>query len=85
MSFFFLFFARLYPASGQKLIVVNKKGSGLTNKSQTLPRSMGSRVPALSDGRPQRLPTKPATTPPVIRRQFSVTIRTAIRNCVLRN
>ncbi|XP_055322926.1 spastin isoform X2 [Sitodiplosis mosellana] len=62
-----------FLASGQKLIVVNKRGSGLTNKSQTLPRSMGSRVPALSDGRPQRLPTKPATTPPVIRRQFSIT------------
>lgn len=46
----------------------------MTNKSQTLPRSMGSRVPALGDGRPQRLPTKPATTPPVIRRQFSVII-----------
>ncbi|XP_031620355.1 spastin isoform X2 [Contarinia nasturtii] len=63
-----------FLASGQKLIVVNKKSSGgLTNKSQTLPRSMGSRVPSLSDGRPQRLPTKPATTPPVIRRQFSIT------------
>lgn len=61
-------------ASGQKLIVVNKKGiSSMTNKSQTLPRSMGSRVPSTSEGaRPQRLPTKPATTPPVIRRQFSV-------------
>lgn len=64
-------------ASGQKLIVVNKKGSNhLVNKSQTLPRSMGSRVPATFgvDSRPQRLPTKVATTPPVIRRQFSVNI-----------
>lgn len=35
---------------------------------------MGSRVPATfgGDSRPQRLPTKPATTPPVVRRQFSV-------------
>lgn len=65
-----------HTASGQKLIVIHKKGnSNLTNKSQTLPRSMGSRVPSTSEGaRPQRLPTKPATTPPVIRRQFSVNI-----------
>lgn len=37
---------------------------------------MGSRVPATfgGDSRPQRLPTKVATTPPVIRRQFSVDI-----------
>lgn len=66
-----------FLASGQKLIVVNKKGShNLMNKSQTLPRSMGSRAPATfgGDSRPQRLPTKPATTPPVIRRQFSVNV-----------
>lgn len=62
----------LFTASGQKLIVVNKKGGSFTNKSQTLPRSMGSRVLSANDARPQRLPTKPATTPPVIRRQFSV-------------
>lgn len=60
-------------ASGQKLIVVNKRSNNsLTNKSQTLPRSMGLRVPSTSEARPQRLPTKQATTPPVIRRQFSV-------------
>lgn len=59
-------------ASGQKLIVVNKKGGHLTNKSQTLPRSMGSRAPISNEVRPQRLPTKATTTPPVIRRQFSV-------------
>lgn len=65
-----------FLASGQKLIVVNKKGgNNLLSKSQTLPRSMGSRVPATfgGDSRPQRLPTKPATTPPVVRRQFSIT------------
>lgn len=63
-----------FLASGQKLIVVNKKGgASLMNKSQTLPRSMGSRVPLIGDARPQRLPTKSATTPPVIRRQFSIT------------
>lgn len=36
---------------------------------------MGSRVPIIGDARPQRLPTKSATTPPVIRRQFSVIIQ----------
>lgn len=63
-----------FAASGQKLIVINKRGnSSLVNKSQTLPRSMGSRVATTSEpSRHQRLPIKPATTPPVIRRQFSV-------------
>lgn len=63
-----------FAASGQKLIVINKRGnSSLVNKSQTLPRSMGSRATTLSEpSRHQRLPIKPATTPPVVRRQFSV-------------
>lgn len=71
-----------FLASGQKLIVINKRGNNsLVNKSQTLPRSMGSRAATTSEpSRHQRLPIKPATTPPVIRRQFSVSIRIQTHN-----
>lgn len=67
-------FSRI-PASGQKLTVGIKRPAhlGVMNKSQTLPRSMGSK--AITNGAATHRQTpKPAATPPAIRRQFSVTI-----------
>lgn len=65
-----------YIASGRKLTVGNKRPGnlGVMNKSQTLPRSMGSKA-VLNNGSgtsQQRPAPKPAATPPAIRRQFSV-------------
>lgn len=44
---------------------------GVMNKSQTLPRSMGSKTNVIGVA-PQRNAQKPAATPPAVRRQFSV-------------
>lgn len=62
------------PASGQKLTVGIKRPAhlGVMNKSQTLPRSMGSKAITNGAGTHRQTP-KPAATPPAIRRQFSVT------------
>lgn len=43
---------------------------GVMNKSQTLPRSMGSKTNNIGVA-PRNTP-KPAATPPAVRRQFSV-------------
>lgn len=60
-------------ASGRKLTVGNKRPGnlGVMNKSQTLPRSMGSKTNIIGAA-PQRNTQKPAATPPAVRRQFSV-------------
>lgn len=66
----------MISASGQKLTVGIKRPAhlGVMNKSQTLPRSMGSK--AITNGAATHRQTpKPAATPPAIRRQFSVTKR----------
>lgn len=62
-----------FLASGRKLTVGNKRPGnlGVMNKSQTLPRSMGSKTNIISVA-PQRSTQKPAATPPAVRRQFSV-------------
>lgn len=54
-------------------MAVNKRPAnlGVLNKSQTLPRSMGSRTTPNGTA-PPKLPSKSAATPPPIRRQFSV-------------
>ncbi|XP_037047077.1 spastin isoform X1 [Bradysia coprophila] len=60
-------------ASGQKLTVGIKRPAhlGVMNKSQTLPRSMGSKAITNGAGTHRQTP-KPAATPPAIRRQFSI-------------
>ncbi|XP_052853880.1 spastin isoform X1 [Drosophila gunungcola] len=57
-------------ASGRKLTIGTKRPGNLavTNKSQTLPRNLGSKT---SVGAVQRQPAKTAATPPAVRRQFS--------------
>lgn len=58
--------------------VASKRLHGnLTNKSQTLPRSMGSRATTSGESSRggQRMPIKTATTPPVVRKQFSVSLQ----------
>ncbi|XP_017102940.2 spastin isoform X1 [Drosophila bipectinata] len=57
-------------ASGRKLTVGTKRPGNLAvaNKSQTLPRNLGSKT---SVGAVQRQPAKTAATPPAVRRQFS--------------
>lgn len=61
-----------FKASGRKLTVGTKRPGHLSvmNKSQTLPRSMGSK--AVIGGVAQRPQTKPAATPPAVRRNLSV-------------
>lgn len=63
----------MHTASGRKLTVGNKRPGnlGVMNKSQTLPRSMGSKA-IINGVTPQRQTPKPAATPPAVRRQFSV-------------
>ncbi|XP_053945834.1 spastin isoform X1 [Anastrepha ludens] len=58
-------------ASGRKLTVSSKRPGNLavTNKSQTLPRNLGSKN--ASSAAMQRQPVKTAATPPAVRRQFS--------------
>ncbi|XP_037047084.1 spastin isoform X2 [Bradysia coprophila] len=62
-----------FLASGQKLTVGIKRPAhlGVMNKSQTLPRSMGSKAITNGAGTHRQTP-KPAATPPAIRRQFSI-------------
>ncbi|XP_016952820.1 spastin isoform X1 [Drosophila biarmipes] len=57
-------------ASGRKLTIGTKRPVNLAvaNKSQTLPRNLGSKT---SVGAVQRQPAKTAATPPAVRRQFS--------------
>lgn len=59
-----------FIASGRKLTVSSKRPGNLAvvNKSQTLPRNLGSKN-AIS-GVSQRQPIKTAATPPAVRRQF---------------
>lgn len=54
-------------------MVANKRPGnlGVLSKSQTLPRSMGSRTTSNGAVAP-KLPLKSAATPPPVRRQFSV-------------
>ncbi|CAD6993890.1 unnamed protein product [Ceratitis capitata] len=58
-------------ASGRKLTVSSKRPGNLAviNKSQTLPRNLGSKN--ASSTAVQRQPVKTAATPPAVRRQFS--------------
>ncbi|XP_030563922.1 spastin isoform X1 [Drosophila novamexicana] len=61
-------------ASGRKLTIGNKRPGNLAvaNKSQTLPRNLGSKTTSTSVGAAlQRQPGKTAATPPAVRRQFS--------------
>ncbi|XP_075157040.1 spastin isoform X2 [Haematobia irritans] len=61
-----------FLASGRKLTVSSTKRPGnlaVANKSQTLPRNLGSKN-AIA-GVSQRQPVKTAATPPAVRRQFS--------------
>ncbi|KAH8291869.1 hypothetical protein KR054_001565 [Drosophila jambulina] len=57
-------------ASGRKLTIGTKRPGNLAvaNKSQTLPRNLGSKT---SVGAVQRQPAKTAATPPAVRRQLS--------------
>nr|NP_001262896.1 spastin, isoform C [Drosophila melanogaster]NP_001287494.1 spastin, isoform D [Drosophila melanogaster]AGB96276.1 spastin, isoform C [Drosophila melanogaster]AHN57493.1 spastin, isoform D [Drosophila melanogaster] len=59
-----------FLASGRKLTIGSKRPVNLAvaNKSQTLPRNLGSKT---SVGAVQRQPAKTAATPPAVRRQFS--------------
>ncbi|XP_016978532.1 spastin isoform X2 [Drosophila rhopaloa] len=59
-----------FLASGRKLTIGTKRPGNLAvaNKSQTLPRNLGSKT---SVGAVQRQPAKTAATPPAVRRQFS--------------
>ncbi|XP_017084080.1 spastin isoform X2 [Drosophila eugracilis] len=59
-----------FLASGRKLTIGTKRPVNLAvaNKSQTLPRNLGSKT---SIGAVQRQPAKTAATPPAVRRQFS--------------
>ncbi|EDW14223.1 spastin isoform X1 [Drosophila mojavensis] len=64
----------LQAASGRKLTIGNKRPGNLAvaNKSQTLPRNLGSKTTSTSVGAAlQRQPGKTAATPPAVRRQFS--------------
>ncbi|XP_034113747.1 spastin isoform X1 [Drosophila albomicans] len=67
--------SRAVPAaSGRKLTIGNKRPGNLAvvNKSQTLPRNLGSKTSSTSVGAAlQRQPGKTAATPPAVRRQFS--------------
>ncbi|XP_064550288.1 spastin isoform X1 [Drosophila montana] len=60
-------------ASGRKLTIGNKRPGNLAvaNKSQTLPRNLGSKTTSTSVGAALRQPAKTAATPPAVRRQFS--------------
>ncbi|XP_034486903.1 spastin isoform X1 [Drosophila innubila] len=61
-------------ASGRKLTIGNKRPGNLAvvNKSQTLPRNLGSKTTSTTVGAAlQRQPGKTAATPPAVRRQFS--------------
>ncbi|XP_032593141.1 spastin isoform X2 [Drosophila grimshawi] len=63
-----------FLASGRKLTIGNKRPGNLpvVNKSQTLPRNLGSKTSSTSVGAAlQRQPGKTAATPPAVRRQFS--------------
>ncbi|XP_034113748.1 spastin isoform X2 [Drosophila sulfurigaster albostrigata] len=63
-----------FLASGRKLTIGNKRPGNLAvvNKSQTLPRNLGSKTSSTSVGAAlQRQPGKTAATPPAVRRQFS--------------
>ena len=64
-----VFLISLFSASGRKLTVSSKRPGNLAvvNKSQTLPRNLGSKN-AIA-GVP-RQPIKTAATPPAVRRQF---------------
>lgn len=55
-------------ACGRKIVTGVKKQSNLSisNKSQTLPRNLGSKAVANTSG--FRTPNKPTATPPVVRR-----------------
>ncbi|KMZ05442.1 spastin isoform X2 [Drosophila simulans] len=59
-----------FLASGRKLTIGSKRPVNLAvaNKSQTLPRNLGSKT---SVSAVQRQPAKTAATPPAVRRQFS--------------
>ncbi|XP_048508077.1 spastin isoform X3 [Athalia rosae] len=60
-----------FLASGRKLAVPGKRAAGSAmSKSQTLPRSMGRSAPSLPCHR--TMPVKPSSTPPSVKRQFSV-------------
>ncbi|XP_053613350.1 spastin isoform X2 [Plodia interpunctella] len=63
--------------AGRKLTTAGRRvpsGGGPLMKSQTLPRSMGRSAsqPSSSNGNYSRYPTKPASTPPAVKRQLSV-------------
>ncbi|XP_045469744.1 spastin isoform X4 [Harmonia axyridis] len=59
-----------FLASGKKLTVATRRsGNSPLSKSQTLPRSMGSRTTPVQPVRPFNKPTQ---TPPAIKKQFSV-------------
>ncbi|KAL5284506.1 SPAST family protein [Megaselia abdita] len=61
----------LSPACGRKIVTGVKKHNNLsiTNKSQTLPRNLGSKAVANTSG--FRTPNKPTATPPVMRRTIA--------------
>ncbi|XP_055904070.1 spastin isoform X1 [Eupeodes corollae] len=61
------------PASGRKLTIGTKRPGnlGVINKSQTLPRNIGSKANVNGT----RTPLKTAATPPAVRRQFSTSGR----------
>ncbi|KAH8417985.1 hypothetical protein KR222_009797 [Zaprionus bogoriensis] len=66
--------AAVPAASGRKLTIGNKRPGNLAvaNKSQTLPRNLGSKTTSTSvSAALQRQPGKTAATPPAVRRQFS--------------
>lgn len=71
--FICLFTLSIQTASGRKLLVTNKRPGnlGVLSKSQTLPRSMGSKTTPNGTVTP-KLPSKSAATPPPMRRQFPV-------------
>lgn len=66
--------------AGRKLTTAGRRvpssGGGPLMKSQTLPRSMGrsSSQPNNTNGGYNRYPMKPASTPPAVKRQLSVSI-----------
>ncbi|XP_066586927.1 spastin isoform X2 [Prorops nasuta] len=57
-----------FLVSGRKLSIPGKRSTAMS-KSQTLPRSMGRSTPSLPG---HRVPIKPISTPPSVKRQLSV-------------
>lgn len=59
-------------ASGQKMVLGRRQGSLQMGRSQTLPRNMGSRSQPNIAAAVSSRPVKPASTPPAVKRQLSV-------------